>query len=203
MTRRELLAHLAGIAALPVAAVSCGRGPAGASVSQATRPLHYSSLADVAKLLAAREIQSLDLTHHLLDRIAAVDGRLQSYVTVMADRAITSARPADAEIRAGRERMRRAQADVWPSEPLRRVRPGPLHGSRWADDPHGGRRRHHVRSDGWFRSSRPYVAARPGPLSACRSGSRHRGPAGRVRPSLPPTTWTPMSPRRWMTCWRH
>jgi len=104
LTRRELLARLAGVAALPVAAVSCGRGPAGASVSQVTRPRHYSSLADVAKLIAAREIQSLDLTQQLLDRIAAVDGRLQSYVTVMADQAIASARRADAEIRAGRYR---------------------------------------------------------------------------------------------------
>jgi amidase len=104
LTRRELLARLAGVGALPVAAVSCGRGPAGASVSQVTRPLHYSSLADVAKLIAAREIQSLDLTQQLLDRIAAVDGRLQSYVTVMADQAVASARRADAEIRAGRYR---------------------------------------------------------------------------------------------------
>jgi amidase len=104
LTRRELLARLAGVAALPVAAVSCRRGPAGAPVSQATRPLHYSSLAEVAKLIAAREIQSLDLTQQLLDRITAVDGRLQSYVTVMADQAIASARRADAEIRAGRYR---------------------------------------------------------------------------------------------------
>ena len=45
------------------------------------------------------ELQSLDLTQQLLDRIAAVDGRLQSYVTVMTDQAIASARRADAEIR--------------------------------------------------------------------------------------------------------
>ncbi len=104
LTRRELLARLAGVAALPVAAVSCSRGPAGSSVSTVTSPLHYSSLADVAKLIAARELQSTDLTRQLLDRIAAVDGRLQSYVTVMADQAIASARRADAEIRAGRYR---------------------------------------------------------------------------------------------------
>ncbi len=104
MTRRDLLARLAGIAALPAAAVSCGRGPAGSSVSHVKSPLHYSSLADVAKLIAAREILSLDLTQQLLDRIAAVDGRLQSYVTVMTDQAIASARRADAEIRAGRYR---------------------------------------------------------------------------------------------------
>ncbi len=104
LTRRDFLSLLAGAAVLPVAAVSCGRGPAGSSVSQVKSPLHYSSLADVAKLIAARELQSIDLTQQLLDRIAAVDGRLQSYVTVMTDRAIASARRADAEIRAGRYR---------------------------------------------------------------------------------------------------
>ncbi|MFN0153303.1 MAG: amidase [Gaiella sp.] len=70
----------------------------------ATRPLHYWSLTDVAELIAARELLSVDVTQHLLDRIAAVDERLQSYVTVMADQAIASARRADTEIRAGRYR---------------------------------------------------------------------------------------------------
>ena len=104
LTRRDFLSLSAGATALSVAAVSCGRGPAGSSVSQGKSPLHYSSLADVAKLIAARELQSIDLTQQLLDRIAAVDGRLQSYVTVMTDRAIASARRADSEIRTGRYR---------------------------------------------------------------------------------------------------
>jgi len=104
LTRRELLARLAGVAALPVAAVSCEHGPAGASVSQVARPLHYTSLADVAELIVTREIQSLDLTQQMLDRIAAVDGRLQSYVTIMTEQAIASARRADTEIKAGRYR---------------------------------------------------------------------------------------------------
>lgn len=104
LTRRDLLARLAGVAALPVATASCGRGPASGSVTQVESPLHYSSLTDVAKLIAARKRQSLDLTRRLLERIAAVDGRLQSYVTVMTDHALASARRADAEIRAGRYR---------------------------------------------------------------------------------------------------
>jgi amidase len=58
----------------------------------------------VGQLIAERQLQSLDLTRQLLDRIAAVDGRLQSYVTVMTDRVLASARRADAEIRAGRYR---------------------------------------------------------------------------------------------------
>lgn len=94
VTRRDLLTRLAGVAALPVAA----------SISQVASPLHYSSLAHVGKLIAERQLQSLDLTRQLLDRIAAVDGHLQSYVTIMTDRALASARRADTEIKAGRYR---------------------------------------------------------------------------------------------------
>src|SRR5512134_482806 len=104
LTRRDFLSLSAGAAVLPVAAVSCGRGPTGSSFSQVKSPLHYSSLADVARLIAGRTLLSIDLTRQLLDRIAAVDRRLQSYVTVMTDQAIASAGRADAEIRAGRYR---------------------------------------------------------------------------------------------------
>jgi amidase len=103
-TRRDFLSRAVAATVLPVAAASCARGPAGSTVSSVTSPLHYSSLADVARLIAARELPSTDLTRRLIDRIAAVDGRLQSYVTLMPDRAIASARRADAEIRAGRYR---------------------------------------------------------------------------------------------------
>jgi len=104
LTRRDFLSLVAGAAVLPVAAVSCGRGPAGSSAPSVQDPLHYSSLADLASLIAARELTSIDVTQQLLARIAAVDGRLQSYVTVMSDHAIASAERADAEIRAGRHR---------------------------------------------------------------------------------------------------
>jgi amidase len=97
LTRRDLLARLAGITALPFAAASCGRSPA-------ADPLHYSSLAHVGVLIAERQLQSSDLTRQLLDRIAAVDGRLQSYVTVLSEQAIASAWRADTEIEAGRYR---------------------------------------------------------------------------------------------------
>lgn len=94
LTRRDVLASLAGVAALPAAAAA----------PQATGPLHYASLMDVAARIAAREIRPSHLTQQMLDRIAAVDGRLQSYVTVMAEQAMASARRADAEIEAGRYR---------------------------------------------------------------------------------------------------
>ena len=66
--------------------------------------LHYSTLAAVAQLIATRKVRPSDLTRQMLDRIAAVDGRLQSYVTVMAEQALASARRADDEIAAGRYR---------------------------------------------------------------------------------------------------
>lgn len=101
LTRRELLKIAAGA----VATVSCGSTPSGDAGPITTgAPMHYRSLADVAKLLAAREISSVTLTRQMLDRIAQVDGSLQSYVTVMTDRALASANRADSEIGAGRYR---------------------------------------------------------------------------------------------------
>lgn len=65
---------------------------------------HYASLSRVARLLEAREVSPVEVTRELLDRIAALDGDLHSYVTVMEDQAMASARSAEAEIQAGRYR---------------------------------------------------------------------------------------------------
>ena len=100
LTRRELLAIAAGAAAT----VACGDAPESTPVLREEAAMHYRSLADVARLIAAKDISSATLTRQMLDRVAAVDGQLQSYVTVMTDRAIASAERADAEIRAGRYR---------------------------------------------------------------------------------------------------
>jgi len=98
-TRRRVLQSILAAPALAGLAPSLI-----ASVSKGAEPLHYSSLAHVGKLIAERKLRSSDLTQQMLDRIAAVDGRLQSYVTVMAEQALASARRADAEIEAGRYR---------------------------------------------------------------------------------------------------
>jgi hypothetical protein len=77
LTRRDLLSRLAAAAVMPVA-VSCGRGPSDSSAARIKGPLHYSSLADVATLIAGRELTSIDITQQLLARIAAVDGRCRA-----------------------------------------------------------------------------------------------------------------------------
>ena len=64
-------------------------------------PLHYQTITDVAARIRSREISPVELTQALLDRIAALDGELKSYVTVMAEPAMAAARTAEAEIAAG------------------------------------------------------------------------------------------------------
>jgi len=61
----------------------------------------FRSIAEIAGILRAREVTSLEITRSLLDRIDAVDGALGSYVTVCADRAMEQARDADRMFDAG------------------------------------------------------------------------------------------------------
>ncbi len=70
----------------------------------ATEPLHYSSLRDVARRIQSREISPVELTTGMLDRIAAIDGKLKSYATVMREQALEAAKRAEEEIRGGRYR---------------------------------------------------------------------------------------------------
>jgi amidase len=86
------------------AAVSWGTAtPAGNSPSKDIS-LHYASLLEVANLIKAGDLRPTVLAEMQLERIAAIDPGLHSYVTVMADQAMESARQANAEIAAGRYR---------------------------------------------------------------------------------------------------
>ena len=66
--------------------------------------LAFSSLLAVAKQLEQRTLSPLTLVREQLDRIAALDSRFHSYVTVTADLALAQARQAEAEINAGNYR---------------------------------------------------------------------------------------------------
>ena len=77
-------------------------GPSGKQ--PATEPIHYSSLRDVARRIQSREISPVELTTRMLDRIAAVDGKLKSYATVMREQALEAAKRAEEEIQRGRYR---------------------------------------------------------------------------------------------------
>ncbi len=66
--------------------------------------LHYLELTELAACIKARKITPLEVTRAQLERIAALDGELGSYVHVMADAAMAQAATAEAEIAAGRYR---------------------------------------------------------------------------------------------------
>src|SRR5258708_15551772 len=66
--------------------------------------LHYLELTELAACIKARKISPLEVARAQLDRIAALDGELGSYVHVMADAAIAQAETAQAEIAAGQYR---------------------------------------------------------------------------------------------------
>jgi len=104
LTRRELIAALLGGAALSHAAVSWGATAFAKSSAASGTPLHYASLLDVAGLIKTGNLSPTELTQMQLERIGALDGFLHSYVTVMADQALASARRAEAEILAGHYR---------------------------------------------------------------------------------------------------
>jgi amidase len=70
----------------------------------ATVDLHYLELTEIAACIRTRQLSPPEVTRALLDRIAALDGKLGSYVEVMADAAMAQAETAQAEIVAGRYR---------------------------------------------------------------------------------------------------
>ena len=67
-------------------------------------PLHYQTITEVAERIRSREISPVELTEAQLNRIAALDGDLKSYATVMAEQAMAAARAAEAEIASRRYR---------------------------------------------------------------------------------------------------
>jgi len=66
--------------------------------------LHYLELTELAACIKAGKISPREVTRAQLDRIAALDGELGSYVHVMAEAAMVQAETAHAEIAAGRYR---------------------------------------------------------------------------------------------------
>jgi aspartyl-tRNA(Asn)/glutamyl-tRNA(Gln) amidotransferase subunit A len=68
--------------------------------------LHFLTIADASHLIAARKLSPVELTEAYLDRIAALDDQLNSFVAVTGERARNEARAAEAEIVAKGPRSR-------------------------------------------------------------------------------------------------
>ncbi|WP_017761318.1 amidase family protein, partial [Pseudacidovorax intermedius] len=63
--------------------------------------LHYLGLVEVGQQIQRKALSPVEVTQAQLERIAAHDGALKSYVRVMADQALADARQAEAEIGRG------------------------------------------------------------------------------------------------------
>ena len=63
--------------------------------------LHWLTLADLGHVLRRRELSPVEVTEACLDRIQAIDPRINSYITVVADQARADARAAERRIAAG------------------------------------------------------------------------------------------------------
>ena len=95
------------------------------------------SIADAAHAIASGKLSPVELLESILSRVAAVDDRLHSYITLLAEPARKAARKAESEIAAGRWR-------------------GPLHGI-----PYGVKDNYHVRdvpTTGGSRLMENYIA---------------------------------------------
>lgn len=104
LSRRDVLAMF-GYGTLAALVPARVKAPCQTLASGSTsEPLHYQPLTEVARLLETKQLSPVELTRLMLDRIAALDGRLHAYATVMADHAMAAARVAEREIGAGRYR---------------------------------------------------------------------------------------------------
>jgi aspartyl-tRNA(Asn)/glutamyl-tRNA(Gln) amidotransferase subunit A len=60
------------------------------------------TIAEAARLIAARKLSPVELTRICLDRVAALDRELHAFVLLTEERALADARTAEAAVMAGR-----------------------------------------------------------------------------------------------------
>ena len=63
--------------------------------------LCWTSMTDLARMIATKTVSPVEVVQAHLDRIAALDGKLKSYITVMGDNALAAARAAESAVQSG------------------------------------------------------------------------------------------------------
>ena len=63
--------------------------------------MHNDTLADLSRKLRAKQVSSVEVTRHFLDRVAAAQGTLNAFITVDEEKSLAHARAADARIAKG------------------------------------------------------------------------------------------------------
>jgi len=69
-----------------------------------SEPIYYMTLIEISKMIKSKDISSTELTQLMLNRIATVDKYLNSFITVMGESALSSAKELDEELKAGKYR---------------------------------------------------------------------------------------------------
>ncbi len=64
-------------------------------------PLHFMTVAELARSIAAKTVSPVELTEALIARVAALDGLTHSFIEVTADHALAQAKKAEDEVMAG------------------------------------------------------------------------------------------------------
>lgn len=64
-------------------------------------PMHFKTITEIAKLIETKQLSPVEVTRAMLERIEALDGKLLSYATLMADSAMAEAHKAEQEIASG------------------------------------------------------------------------------------------------------
>src|SRR5207244_2360143 len=80
---------------------ACRSLPPATEPSGMTSDLHWLSVAEAARLIAALKVSAVELTQALLRRIDGLDGRLNAAITMDADAAMAAARTAAEQIAKG------------------------------------------------------------------------------------------------------
>src|ERR1700733_10688025 len=65
---------------------------------------HFMTIAEASSAIRTRSLSPVELTQSFLNRIQALDGQLDSYLTVFEETALVAARQTEREISAGRWR---------------------------------------------------------------------------------------------------
>jgi aspartyl-tRNA(Asn)/glutamyl-tRNA(Gln) amidotransferase subunit A len=63
--------------------------------------LCWTSMMELARMIAGKKVSPVEVVQSHLDRIAALDGKIKSYLTVMGDSALAAARAAEAAVQSG------------------------------------------------------------------------------------------------------
>ena len=66
-------------------------------MSTSDTPLHYLTIGQAGELIRGRQLSPVELTRACLDRIAATDESLHSFILLLADEALEQARTAEAQ----------------------------------------------------------------------------------------------------------